>query len=235
MKTNRYLAYMSILFSVALITACIGGGSSGNNTTTTSYRITLMNLTNSQPLSPMAIIVHNDAFSAWEIGASASIALENLAESGSPADLIQAADGDPDVMATATGNGVIMPGAEEIVDITVDSLGVIHLTLTTMLVNTNDAFGGVIANSLDQLAVGQSVIFVAPTYDAGTEANSESIATVPGPAAGGEGFNAARDDVDFVHIHPGVISSQDGLAGSILTGAHRWDNPVFKLVVTRLS
>ena len=111
----------------------------------------------------------------------------------------------------------------------------VNLTVVTMLVNTNDAFGGLNGQSLDQLAVGQSAIFMAPAYDAGTEANSESAATVPGPAAGGEGFNAVRDDMDFVRIHPGVISDQDGLAGSALSGDHRWDNPVFKLVVTRTS
>jgi hypothetical protein len=54
-------------------------------------------------------------------------------------------------------------------------------------------------------------------------------------AAGGEGFNALRDDMDFVRIHPGVISAQDGLAGSDLSGDHRWDNPVVKLVVTPTS
>lgn len=158
-----------------------------------------------------------------------------MAESGSPADLIQAADTDPDVLATATGTGVVLPGATDSVNLTVSRDNRISLTLATMLVNTNDAFGGINGQSLDQLAVGQSAIFMAPAYDAGTEANSESAATVPGPAAGGEGFNAVRDDMDFVRIHQGIISGQDGLAGSALSGVHRWDNPVFKLVVTRTS
>ena len=139
------------------------------------------------------------------------------------------------VLATATGAGVLLPGTTESADLTVTTAGSIRLTLATMLVNTNDAFGGLNARSLDHLAVGQSATFLAPAYDAGTEANSESAASVPGPAAGGEGFNIVRDDMDFVHLHPGVLSSQDGLAGSALSNAHRWDNPVFKLVVTRIS
>ena len=81
--------------------------------------------------------------------------------------------------------------------------------------------------------MGESLRITAPAYDAGTEANSERAAGIPGPAAGGEGFNAVRDDEDFVRGHSGVVSSQDGLDDSVLTGAHRWDNPVFSLVVTR--
>jgi hypothetical protein len=72
-----------------------------------------------------------------------------------------------------------------------------------------------------------------PVYDAGTEANDEEAANVPDPAAGGEGFNASRNDVDWVRIHPGVISSEDGLTGSALIGSHRFDNPVIKLTLTR--
>lgn len=233
MKGNRSIFCMTIitLSTVLFLAACgsDGGGSSA------SFRVTLTNITQSQPLSPMAVVLHGDAYSAWDLGVSASQALEVMAESGSPADLIQTADTDPDVLDTATGAGVVLPGATDSVELTVFNTKGIKLTLATMLVNTNDAFGGLNGQPLSELAVGQSAIFMAPAYDAGTEANSESADTVPGPAAGGEGFNAVRDDMDFVRIHPGVISGQDGLAGSALSGVHRWDNPVFKLVVTRTS
>jgi hypothetical protein len=63
----------------------------------------------------------------------------------------------------------------------------------------------------------------------------EDASSVPGPAGGGEGFNAARDDTDFVRIHPGVISGPDGFAGSALDSAHDWDNPILKIVVKRTS
>ena len=233
MKGNRSIFFMTImtLSAVVLLAAC---GSDGGSSSA-SFRVTLINITQSQPLSPMAVVLHGDAYSAWDLGTPASQALEVMAESGSPADLIQAADTDPDVLATATGAGVLLPGATDSVELTVFKTKGIKLTLASMLVNTNDAFGGLNGQPLSELAVGQSVTFLAPAYDAGTEANSESAATVPGPAAGGEGFNAVRDDSDFVRIHPGVISGQDGLAGSALSGAHRWDNPVFKLVVTRTS
>lgn len=238
MKSNRpnLIITLSTLWAMLLLTACGGGSGNstgGTNPTTASFRLTLTNITHNQPLSPMAVVLHGDTYTAWELGVPASQPLEMMAESGSPTALVQAADSDPNVLATTVGAGVLPPGSTDSVNLSVTTSGNIRLTLATMLVNTNDAFGGLNAKPLGQLAVGQSATFMVPAYDAGTEANSESAATVPGPAAGGEGFNALRDDKDFVTIHPGVISGQDGLSGSALSNAHRWDNPVFKLVVTR--
>ena len=237
MKGIRFYLEMAIatLMVVWLLAACGSDDNPPPAVTPPSFdfRVTLTNITQSQPLSPMAVVLHGDTYSAWDAGESASTDLEVLAEGGSPSDLIEGADADPDVWATAAGAGVVMPGESDTVDLTATTDDSLRLSLATMLVNTNDAFGGISGASLDQLAVGQSVTYMIPAYDAGTEANSESAATVPGPAAGGEGFNSARDDVDVIHIHPGVISEQDGVADSALTGNHRWDNPVLKLVVTR--
>lgn len=73
-------------------------------------------------------------------------------------------------------------------------------------------------------------------YDAGTEANTEAAAHIPGPAGGGEGFNVARDDIaDRVAIHSGVVSQDDGFAASDLTGQHRFDNPVAQVRIERIN
>jgi hypothetical protein len=107
-----------------------------------------------------------------------------------------------------------------------------------MLVNSNDAFAALDAQDLSALPVGQSVAFDLPAYDSGTEANTETADTVPGPAAAGgaqTGFDASRDDVaDRVHAHAGIVSADDGLAGSALAAVHRWDNPVARLQVRRV-
>ncbi|HFQ61119.1 MAG TPA: hypothetical protein ENK39_02315, partial [Epsilonproteobacteria bacterium] len=73
------------------------------------------------------------------------------------------------------------------------------------------------------------------TYDAGTEANSELASTIPGPAGGGEGFNAARDDKDFVSVHEGVVTKDDGLSTSALTQMHKWDNPAASVSIERVK
>ena len=107
------------------------------------------------------------------------------------------------------------------------------LSLVSMLVNTNDAFTGLDGGDISELASGESMTFYLNTYDAGTELNSETAATVPGPAGNGEGLNSARDDNDMVTLHPGVITSDDGLDSSTLTAIHKWDNPTAMVTITR--
>ncbi|MEW6996399.1 spondin domain-containing protein [Colwelliaceae bacterium BS250] len=193
-----------------------------------SYDISVINLTNSQPMSPITVVLHNEG-SLWNVGEMASPALEVLAESGDSSNLL-ALDV---VLASGVGAGVLMPGMSE--TIMVESVLIVptHLSLATMLVNTNDAFTGINAMSLTNLAVGESISLVTSSYDAGTEKNSELMSTIPGPAAGGEGFNASRDDVDFVAMHAGVVTVDDGLSQSVLTSQHKFDNPTLRITVTR--
>jgi len=106
----------------------------------------------------------------------------------------------------------------------------------TMLVNTNDGFSGINQLAVGQLNVGESLEVRGVVYDAGTESNSEMAGTIPGPADGGEGFNALRDDrADQVTMHTGVVSADDGLAESILTQQHRFDNSAVSIRVTRTN
>ena len=78
-----------------------------------------------------------------------------------------------------------------------------------------------------------SLTFTTFAYDAGTEANSEAAGTIPGPADSGEGFNEERDDVNYVAMHPGVVSQHDGLSSSVLSSQHKFDNPLTQVVITR--
>ena len=72
-------------------------------------------------------------------------------------------------------------------------------------------------------------------YDAGTEANSESSGTIPGPADGGEGFNSERNDSQIVSAHSGVVGQDDGLTQSVLNGNHKFDNPIMAITITRMQ
>ena len=200
---------------------------------TSSYDITVTNLTNAQPLSPVAVVLHTEG-QLWEIGASASEELEYLAEGGDNSFVL----GLPVAAAGASGMGPIGPGASETISISIDVTDMTEndsalLSVVTMLVNTNDAFTGINAQSLAALEPGQSWSTRTHVYDSGTEANSEAQGTIPGPVDGGAGFDAARDDVNYVAMHPGVVSMQDGLATSVLTKQHGFDNPAAKITVTR--
>lgn len=195
---------------------------------TSSYEITVTNLTNAQPLSPVAVVLHTEG-QLWEIGTAASEELEYLAEGGDNSFVL----GLPVAAAGASGMGPIAPGASETISISIDDNDSALLSVVTMLVNTNDAFTGINAQSLAELEVGQSWTTRTRVYDSGTEANSEAQGTIPGPVDSGAGFDAARDDVDYVAMHPGVVSMQDGLASSVLTKQHGFDNPATKITVTR--
>ena len=193
-----------------------------------TFEVEIVNTTHAQPLSPPAVLLHNATVVTWQVGAPASESLEVLAEDGNPEDLVA----QDTMIDSVAGSTIIEPG--DSVTLTVEGeLNDLFLTVASMLVNTNDAFTGTAGWYVGMLEIGQSEELLAPVYDAGTEANTETAATVPGPAAGGEGFNAARDDVNFVAHHPGVVTQADGLTGSALEGIHRFDNGAMLVTVTR--
>lgn len=197
---------------------------------TQDYRVTVTNLTANQPMSPIALIRHQADMTAWQTGGAASLPLETLAESGDSAGFADMEGVD----ALVKGQGILAPGMKESIELKLSPDEVASISVLTMLVNTNDAFAGLNSVSLVDLAVNATVTFNSIAYDAGTEANSEAKGTIPGPADSGEGFNATRDDVDRVHAHPGVISADDGLANSVLSASHRFDNPVLTISIERL-
>lgn len=203
-----------------------------------SFDVTVLNGTNAQPLSPIAVIAHGSGYSVFSVGMPASGGLEEMAEGGDNSSLITAADADAAVILTASGTAPIGPGSSETVRILLDEAdrAGLQISVASMLVNTNDAFTALNAWPVDSMAVGDTVMVNGVAYDAGTEADTESAATIPGPAGGGEGFNAARDDEgDRVSMHSGVVSGDDGLASSDLTEQHRFDNPVVRIRIERIS
>lgn len=209
--------------------------------TMAGYDVKITNLTAEQPLSPATVALHNSSWQSFVTGQPASIELEQLAEGGDNGGLLATASADSRVYGSAGGAGPIPPGSEETINIrvAVDKVGTLYLSVVSMLVNTNDALAAVNNQSIADLAVGDTVSFNALSYDSGTEANSETADTMPGPAAAGgaqEGFNPNRDDVrDTVSVHAGAITADDGLTSSALTAIHRWDHPVMRVTVERVE
>jgi len=233
LKTVSSLGLLAM--STVLLSACGGDNHHGAAMSTVSYDITVTNLSHSQPLSPVGVLLHRDGYTPWSIGAPASAGLEVLAEGGDNSRFI--ADDAAEIEMTASGTGLVMPGASETISIETEvnegDEASLSLSLATMLVNTNDAFSGVSALSLSSLNLGDETMRSLATYDAGTEANNELLGTIPGPADGGEGFNVARDDVNFVARHPGIVGQDEGYADSVLSSAHKFDSPVLRLTVKR--
>ena len=239
---NKKLALTALV--TVMLSACGGSSSDSEEMVvvvpapdpmfTYTYQVTVTNLTYAQPMSPVALVLHNEG-QLWSVGEMASVALENLAESGDNSAVLA----ESIVLSGQGGAGLILPGMSEMVDISYtvsdENNAPTMLSLATMLVNTNDAFTGINALAINNLAVGESISLTTSSYDSGTEKNSELMATIPGPAGGGtgEGFNAERNDIDKVAMHSGIVSADDGLMVSALTQAHRFDNPTLAVMVTR--
>jgi len=236
--------YKSINIIVAVLALALYGCSSDSSTTATnssggatttsaSYEIIVTNLTSAQPIAPVAVVLHKAGYNTGVLGTSASVALETLAEGGDNTMLLSEANAHASVLTSVGGAGVLMPAASETLMANVTDLSSLQLSIAGMLVNTNDGFAAMQGLDISALAVGESTSALLPVFDAGTEANTELAATMPG--TGGAGFDAVRDDVGFISVHRGVVTVDDGLATSGLMDKHRFDNPALKVVIRRIS
>ena len=98
-----------------------------------------------------------------------------------------------------------------------------------MLVSTNDAFAAVRGLRLPG-GVGKSVRATGDAYDAGSEANTEDCAHIPGPPCDNGGVRVIEGAEGYIHIHAGIHGIED------LVPAYRdWRNPVIEVTVTRLE
>tara|TARA_R110002167_G_scaffold37563_16_gene117673 strand:- start:253 stop:984 length:732 start_codon:yes stop_codon:yes gene_type:complete len=227
LKSKSNLFKLLALFVVSsFLIAC----SDDKHISKVAYEVEVANLTNNQPFSPLALRAHGASYVAWAIGESASLDIEHIAESGDNTAFLGTASSKK----SASGTGIIAPGETAVINLN-SKVTDLYLTALTMLVNTNDAFAGITGLNLSGLQIGDNTVVYLPVYDAGTEANDELAGTIPGPADGGVGFDPVRDDVDFVAMHPGVVSMDDSYDASVLDGSHKFDGPVAKLTITRIN
>jgi len=234
MQLIKSIFVMTLLTS--LLSAC-GSDKSTNvvepepmTPVTYTYEVTLLNNTHNQPLSPITVLSHDGDYMPWQLGMSASLALEHLAESGDSSMMAS----DAAVYKSVSDTAPLMPGATYTVMIETNDENN-YLSIISMLVNTNDAFTGLKQYDVAGWALGDSATFNLFVYDSGSELNSELAQTLPGPVAGGEGFNSERDDVDFVARHAGVVTMDDGLTQSALDQSHRFESIVAKAVIKRVK
>jgi len=225
-------------FGIALATLILHGcgGNDSSPAPSATYEFTVTNLTANQPISPVAIVLHTSDYQGWSNGSAASSGLEMLAEGGDSSSFLSEAQASTSVSKTGSGTGVLVPGGSEVITATTTQSSDLQVSLAGMLVNSNDAFAGADGLSLGSLAVGAAKKVMLPVYDAGTEANTETAASIPGPAGGGTGFDATRDDKNnFVTIHRGMVTSSDGLVTSALNESHRFDNPAMMVSIRRIN
>lgn len=240
MQSYKYFTQVGMLALVVGLSACDNSDDETiiNSGLTARYDVTVTNITANQVLTPLAVVVHKKGYSPWKIGVAASNGLEMLAESGDPTLFLQEADADVSVLKDMASSGVTTPGASSTVSLSVEHSHDIYISFASMLADTNDAFAGVQNLNIGDLDVGASTTALAHVHDAGTEANTETGDSIPGPSStvgASGGFSSGREtSKNFVGIHSGVVG-MDELPGSVLDESKRWLTYAAMVKVTRVE
>lgn len=205
--------------------------------------IEFQNLTQGIYFTPILVAAHPTSASLFETGEAASIELQMMAEGGDVSGLAS-------IVSSVNGNTaeiqaeLTAPGATRSFMLSNDTDNTV-LSLTAMLLPTNDAFVG-LDNWVIPTEAGTYTIYL-NAYDAGTEANDEirgggapGVAGMPVPpplealiGTGGTGVTTEEPNTT-VHIHRGNLgdSMSDAGTSDINSRVQRWLNPVAKLTVT---
>jgi len=190
-----------------------------------TYEVSFTNLSPGQPMAPLMVASHRSGLSFFKAGEAPSDELASLAEAGNGAPMAEKLLKMPHFTTAVVGDSGTPPGGSSTVLIHAKKND--HLSLGAMLGNTNDAF--VALTDVDLPKGRQTVTYRASAYDAGTETNDESCATVPGPACGGEALSPYDDGEGFVHIHNGIHG-----IGGLVAAEHDWRNPVATVTIKRV-
>ena len=204
---------------------------------------TIQNLTHGSYFTPLVITAHDESLDLFEPGQSASEQLRAMAEGGDISGLSSLVGGADDDTVEDPAAGLLAPGQTANFSLNTDISGHTHLSLTAMILPTNDGFVG-----LDSLSIPETpgtYSFYLNAYDAGTEANDElitgggapgvaGIPAAPGNDNGTGGTGVTTEEANTtVHIHRGILGDADPSAGpsDLDSSIHRWLNPVAKLVI----
>jgi len=206
--------------------------------------IEITNLTNGVYFTPLLVATHNQDTDLFEVGAPASASLQAMAEGGDISGLILQVESNGGKYVANPAAGLLAPGATTSAELKLKHRHRNYLSITGMLLPTNDGFVGLDALKLPKKH--GTYTFYLNGYDAGTEANDEIIngGGAPGAAGipadpggnGGSGATGAAgaDHNATVHIHRGILGDTDPVGGisDLDSRVHRWTNPVARLVVT---
>jgi hypothetical protein len=199
------------------------------------YEVTITNITKGQTFTPQLIATHDGSVSLFELGAPASAGLELLAEAGDTS----GAAGELTAQGSHVGDVQTIPAPLEpghSVSMRLTGRPFQHyFTLAAMLIPTNDTF--VSLNRVRLPRWGRRV-YTALAYDAGSEANDQNCAHIPGPRCGGEGFSPGPNEGDegYVYVSNGFHDLEDSEEAEVLGPfVYDWRNPVARIVIKRVK
>ena len=191
------------------------------------YRVTIVNATAANQLTPVLAAVHSPEVGLFELGEPASEELATLAESGDTGPL-EGLLGSLDAVSSATTaagptDGLTFAGQSVEFEIEASPYRDV-MSLAAMILPTNDAF---VALDSVRLPIYGSRTWYAVGHDAGSEADDELCANIPGPTCGEDG--GGDEGEGFVHVSGGIHG-----VGDLPEEIYDWRNPVAKVTVTRV-
>ena len=219
----------------ALVASPVSAHESEDDNIAATYTVTIRNLTGGQYLTPPNWAAHDDDVEIFEKGDEASAGLQQVAENGAvpvlAAELTANIDAQGHGISGVGAADVIAPGgtAEWEFVSTEESF-----SLATMIICTNDGFGGIDSKRLPRRD-GQTKTYRVRAFDAGTEINTEAhVDLVPAPFCGGGGLgtgmtNPALAEGGEIRRHRGIKGVGD------LNSSFDWDGPVAEVTITRVD
>ena len=195
------------------------------------FEIVVTNLTRGQQFPPILAASHRPQVRLFDLGAPAAPELQTLAEEGDTGPLAAALGATGHVLDIATSGGLLNPGASATLHVATKGR-FDHVSVAAMLIPTNDGFFAV--NGHPGPNGRQMVTLYSPAYDAGSERNDETCASIPGPffaecgGAGGGGKPVGGEE-GYVHIHAGIHG-----IGQLNAAARDWRNPVAQITIRRV-
>ena len=175
-----------------------------------SITVSFVNLSESQPMTPPVVILHNapdseNGIRYFQLGEVVGEEVRQIAEDGVIAPLIEAAQGQlvtgrvSAVEAAFSNGGPLLPGATASVTL-MPELPDQVLSIVAMVVCTNDGFTGV-----DSMEITDGTI-TAPVYDAGSETNVEVLDWWVLPC--GTETNNTDEENGVITLHPGQADAE---------------------------
>jgi len=191
------------------------------------FKVTVVNLTKGQPLTPVLVAVHAPSFQLIHLGQEASQGLKDLAQDGITSTLVTELAAEKEVVRTAQGSGVFLPGQKQMIEVEANN-PYFKLSLVSMLARTNDGFAAAM-NLPTNLKVGQSYSRLASVYDAGAENNTEECAHIPAPPCDSHNIGTNGGE-GFVRPHEGITG-----IGDLEGGRDAFGSKVAKVIVERIQ
>lgn len=198
----------------------------------TDISVKITNLTKGISFTPLLISAHNETLGTFNLGEAASAEIKAMAEGGDISGLESILTPNSQFDNNPAG-GLLGAGANATAEIVNLDKYNTNLTILAMMLPTNDGF--IALNNISIPTQIGTYTYYLNAYDAGTEANDELEASIPGPAlsnSGGTGVTSTAEG--FVHIHRGTLGDTNPTGGvsDLDPTLHRWLNPVAKVELT---